>query len=154
MSATQQPLTTTYFENVSPIFPVSDVEASIKYYVEVLGFKVNWQVPGFAEVSRGRCGIMLAQGEQGNPGTWVWVGVGDADLLYQEYLAKGAKIRHPPNNYPWAYELQVFDLDGNVLRLGADSKKDQPIGTWLDMNGVEWTQSEGKWVRADTGTSS
>ncbi len=150
MSAAQQPLTTTYFENVRPIFPVSDLEASIKYYVEVLGFKVNWHVPGFAEVSRGRCGIMLAQGEQGHPGTWVWVGVGDADLLYEEYLAKGAKIRHPPNNYSWAYELQVFDLDGNVLRLGSDSKKDQPTGTWLDMNGVAWTQVDSKWVRADS----
>jgi catechol 2,3-dioxygenase-like lactoylglutathione lyase family enzyme len=152
MSAAQVPPTTTYFENVSPIFPVADVEASIKYYVEVLGFKVNWHVPGFASVARGRCGIMLAQGEQGNPGTWVWIGVGDADALHQEYLASGAKIRHPPNNYSWAYELQVYDLDGNVLRLGSDSKKDQPIGTWLDVNGVEWTQSDGKWVRVETGS--
>ena len=124
MSAAEQVprKTTTYFENVSPILRVADVEASIKYYVEVLGFKVNWHVPGFASVGRGRCGIMLTEDEQGNPGTWVWVGVGDADLLYAEYRAKGAKIRHPPNNYDWAYELQVFDLDGNVLRLGSDQK--------------------------------
>jgi hypothetical protein len=74
--------------------------------------------------------------------------VGDADLLYEEYLAEGAKIRHPPNNYSWAYELQVFDLDGNVLRLGSDSKRDQPLGTWLDMDGVEWRQTGDKWVRA------
>jgi catechol 2,3-dioxygenase-like lactoylglutathione lyase family enzyme len=155
MSAAEQVSpTTTYFENVSPILRVADVEASIKYYVEVLGFKVNWHVPGFASVGRGRCGIMLCENEQGNPGTWVWIGVGDADLLYQEYLASGAKIRHPPNNYPWAYELQVRDLDGNVLRLGSDRKQDQPLGTWLDMDGVEWTQSEGKWVRVDTAKKS
>jgi uncharacterized glyoxalase superfamily protein PhnB len=155
MSAAEQVSpTTTYFENVSPILRVDNVEASIKYYVEVLGFKVNWHVPGFASVGRGRCGIMLCENEQGNPGTWVWIGVGDADLLYQEYLASGAKIRHPPNNYPWAYELQVYDLDGNVLRLGSDQKQDQPLGTWLDMDGVEWTQSEGKWVRVDTAKKS
>lgn len=150
MSAAEQGSpTTTYFENVSPIFPVADLEESLKYYVEVLGFKVNWHVPGFAQVSRDRCGIMLCENEQGHPGTWLWAGVGDADLLYREYLAKGAKIRHPPNNYPWAYELQVFDLDGNVLRLGSDQKQDQPLGTWLDMDGVEWTQSDGKWVRVE-----
>jgi catechol 2,3-dioxygenase-like lactoylglutathione lyase family enzyme len=155
MSATEQVSpTTTYFENVSPILRVADVEASVKYYVEVLGFKLNWQVPGFASVGRGRCGIMLCENEQGNPGTWVWIGVGDADLLYQEYLASGAKIRHPPNNFPWAYELQVYDPDGNVLRLGSDQKKDQLLGTWLDMDGVEWTQSEGKWVRGDTAKKS
>jgi len=74
---------------------------------------------------------------------------GDADLLYEEYLSKGAKIRHPPNNYSWAYELQVFDLDGNVLRLGSDTKADQPLGTWLDMDGVEWRQVDGKWIRLE-----
>lgn len=140
---------TTYFEGVSPIFAVADLEASLTYYVDVLGFKVNWKAPGFAQVSRGRCGIMLAEGEQGHPGTWVWIGVGDADVLYAEYQAKGAKIRHPPSNYEWAYELQVYDLDGNVLRLGSDTKADQPLGTWLDMNGVEWKRSDGKWVRVD-----
>jgi catechol 2,3-dioxygenase-like lactoylglutathione lyase family enzyme len=155
MSAAEQVSpTTTHFEGVSPILRVADVEASIKYYVEVLGFKVNWHVPGFASVGRGGCGIMLCENEQGNPGAWVWIGIGDADLLHQEYLTSGAKIRHPPNNYPWAYELQVYDLDGNVLRLGSDQKKDQPLGTWLDMNGVEWTQSDGKWVLVDAAKKS
>jgi catechol 2,3-dioxygenase-like lactoylglutathione lyase family enzyme len=148
------PKSTTHFECVSPIFSVADLQASLKYYVEVLGFKVNWETPGFAEVSRGRCGIMLAEGEQGHPGTWVWVGIGDADLLYAEYLVKGARIRHPPNNYEWAYELQVYDLDNNVLRLGSDNKKDQPLGTWLDMNGVEWKRVDDKWVRADPAQTS
>ena len=150
MSAAEQLTSknTTYFENVCPILRVANLEASIAYYVDVLGFKVNWNAGRMASVGRGRCGIMLTEDEQGNPGSWVWVGVGDADLLYEEYRAKGAKIRHPPNNYDWAYELQVFDLDGNVLRLGSDTKKDQPLGTWLDMDGVEWRQTGDKWVRA------
>lgn len=144
----------TYFENVSPIFSVADLEASLKYYIEVLGFKVNWKVPGFAEVSRGRCGIMLCEGEQGHPGTWVWIGVGDAEAVYREYVAKGAKVRHPPNNYPWAYEVQIYDLDGNVLRLGSEQKKNEPLGTWLDDHGVEWTQADGNWVRVQSATQS
>ncbi len=146
---------TTYFECVSPILPVADLQASLDYYGNVLAFKVNWHAPNMASVSRGRCGLMLCEGEQGHPGTWVWVGIGDADLLYTEYCAKGAKIRHPPNNYSWAYEFQVFDLDGNVLRLGSDTKKDEPLGMWLDMDGVEWkTTADGKWVRVGVATIS
>ncbi len=141
----------TYFEGVSPILPVADLKDSIKYYTRVLGFKVNWETPVFASVGRGRCNLMLAESDQGHPGTWVWIGVGDADLLFQEYCEKRARIRHPPTNYPWAYEMQVSDPDGNVLRMGSDSKANEPFGPWLDMDGVLWTQStEGGWVRAET----
>jgi hypothetical protein len=94
---------------------------------------------------------MLAENDQGHSGTWVWVGVGDAELLFEEYCAKRARIRHPPTNYDWAYEMQVYDLDGNVLRMGSEPKANTPIGPWLDMNGITWTQSaDGGWKRADT----
>jgi len=122
---------------------VKNAAASIQYYVKILAFKKDWQFPEgespfFASVSRGRCHIFLSEGDQGNPGAWVWIGVEDAVALLNEYRRSGAKIRHPPTNYSWAYEMQVEDLDGNVLRLGSEPKKDQPIGEWLDMNGKVW----------------
>jgi catechol 2,3-dioxygenase-like lactoylglutathione lyase family enzyme len=138
----------TYFEGVSPILPVADLKDSIKYYTRVLGFKLNWEGPVLASVGRGRCNLMLAENDQGHPGTWVWIGVGDAGLLYEEYCAKRARIRHPPTNYPWAYEMQVSDPDGNVLRFGSEPKANEPIGPWRDMDGVQWTQAlDGAWVR-------
>lgn len=139
MSTAGQPKTTAIeFECVTPILRVENVEASLAYYVDVLGFKVDWQVKGYASVGRDRCHIMLAEDAQGHAGTWVWIGVEDAGRLYEEYKAKGAKIRHPPTNYEWAYELQVFDRDGHVLRLGSEPKQDEPIGPWLDEDGVLW----------------
>jgi len=131
------------FEGVCPILRVKNAAASIQHYVKILGFKRDWQFPEgdspfFASVSRGRCHIFLSEGDQGNPGAWVWIGVEDADALLNEYRSSGAKIRHPPTNYSWAYEMQVEDLDGNVLRLGSEPKKDQPTGEWLDMNGKVW----------------
>jgi hypothetical protein len=46
--------------------------------------------------------------------------------------------------------MQVEDLDGNVLRLGSDSKKDEPTGEWVDMQGKRWLpQAEGEWKRSD-----
>jgi hypothetical protein len=78
-------------------------------------------------VNRDTAGIYLCKGGQGQPGTWVWIGVDDVDVLYQEYLTSGAKIRLQPNNYPWAYEMHVEDPDGHVLRFGAEPKKDKPF---------------------------
>ncbi|MGA9529566.1 MAG: hypothetical protein WBS24_15730 [Terriglobales bacterium] len=70
--------------------------------------------------------------------------------MLEEYRRTGAKIRHPPTNYPWACEMQVEDLDGNVLRMGSDNKKDQPTGEWLDMQGQRWLpQPQGGWKRAE-----
>lgn len=140
----------TYFEGVTPILRVADLKDSLKYYVRTLGFKLDWEGPIFASVSRGRCHIMLSQGDQGHTGSWVWIGVGDADLLFEEYCARRARIRHPPTNYEWAYEMQVSDLDGNVLRMGSEPKPNAPIGPWLDMDGVAWQYTdEGKWERVE-----
>lgn len=141
------------FGGVNPIFQVRSLPASIDYYVRVLGFKLDWQDPSVvASVSRGRCGIFLVEGDQGNFGTWVWIGVSDAEALFDEYRASGARIRHPPTNYWWAYEMQVEDPDGNVLRLGSGPKKDEPFGEWLDMRGDRWVQAEdGAWTRVESG---
>jgi len=80
----------------------------------------------------------------------VWVGRSDADALLDEYRRTGPKVRHPPTNYPWAYEMQGEDPDGNVLRLGSDTKSNEPAGEWLDMQGNRWVRSsENKWTRGE-----
>jgi predicted enzyme related to lactoylglutathione lyase len=130
---------TNTFDGATPIFCVADVRTSIEHYVKALGFKVDWEAgPGFASVSRGKCHLFLCEKDQGHAGTWVWIGVSDVDSLATEYRQSGAKIRHPPTNYPWAYEMQVQDPDGNVLRFGSDQKRDEPFGLFLDMQGRLW----------------
>lgn len=139
------------FEGVCPILRVKSVVAGVEYYVQKLGFTIDWQTPYFCSVSRGRCHIFLSEGDQGNPGSWVWIGVEDAEALFNEYQASGAKIRHPPTNYAWAYEMQVEDPDGNILRLGSDPKSDHPAGEWLDMHGNRWVLvPTGEWQRMET----
>jgi len=139
------------FEGTTPILRVRDLAASIEHYVEVLGFTLDWQEPGvFGSVSRGRCTLFLCQEDQGHPGGWVWIGVGDAGALYEDYRSRGARIRHPPTNYAWAYEMQVEDPDGNVLRFGSEPKEGQPVGEWLDMRGNRWIKSpDGGWSRGE-----
>jgi predicted lactoylglutathione lyase len=139
----------TMFECVTPILRVQDLSISLDYYTRVLGFKVDWQESGImASVSRDCCNIMLCEGDQGNPGVWVWIGVGDVATLIEEYGIRGAKVRHPPTNYPWAYEMQIEDPDGNVLRFGSEPKAGESSGEWLDMHGDAWVMPpEGGWKR-------
>jgi catechol 2,3-dioxygenase-like lactoylglutathione lyase family enzyme len=139
------------FGGVTPILRVASLETSLAYYVGVLGFTEHWRDVGFASVGRGRVSVMLCEGDQGSPGTWVYVGVSDADALHEELRARGALIRHPPTNYPWrARELHVSDPDGHVLRLGSDAVPGEPVGEWLDGRGVRWIpQPDGSWQRAE-----
>ena len=130
---------------VTPVLRVRDMAASIDYYTRALGFKVDWGYPAegdsfFASVSRGKCHLFLSVGDQGHPGSWVWIDGVDVEALHEEYRASGARIRNPPTNYTWALEMQIEDPDGNVLRFGSDPKKDEPFGSWLDMDGNRWMQ--------------
>jgi hypothetical protein len=106
------------------------MSVSVSYYVDALGFKnAAWGDDNFTSVNRDAAGIYLCRGGQGRPGTWVWIGVEDVAALYEEYKAR-AKIRHAPENYPWAYEMKIEDPDGHVLRFGSEPRTDLSFTSW------------------------
>lgn len=101
---------------------------SLRYYVDVLGFSnAEWGTDDFTCVTRDNASIYLCHNDQGQPGTWIWIGVEDVGELYTEYLATGATVVHAPQNYPWAYEMKVADPDGHVLRFGSEPREDIPV---------------------------
>ena len=112
----------TSFGSANPIFPVKDLAASLAYYTEKLGFEHDWGERGIASASRGDCRILLTEWVQGQPGSWVWIGVDDAGALHEELVARGAKIRFPPTNYRWAFEVHVEHLEEGE-RVGRTSGK-------------------------------
>lgn len=123
----------TRFEHADPILRVANMRNSIRYYIDVLGFRnAPWGSDDFTSVTRDGATIYLCCGDQGAPGTWAWVGVEDAEALYQEYQASGAKIRQRPTNHAWALEFQVEDPDGHVLRFGSEPLRDRPFGPMGD----------------------
>lgn len=135
----------------TPILRVSDFEASVAYYTSALGFALAWRDGRFGAVRRGDASLMLSEGSQGCGGTWVYLGVSDADALYEELRGRGARIRHPPTTFPWgSRELHVLDPDGHVLRFGAEARPGDPLGPWLDEAGARWMpQPDGSWRRAE-----
>jgi predicted enzyme related to lactoylglutathione lyase len=113
----------TKFECANPILSVADM-AKRSLYVDVLGFSnAEWGGADFTCVSRDNAGIYLSEGDQGQPGTWAWIGVEDVEALYEEYTAKGAMILHPPENFARALEMKVRDPDGHILRFGSESRE-------------------------------
>ena len=139
------------FTHATPILRVSDFDASVAYYVDVLGFGLDWRDGRFGCVRRGDAALMLSEGSQGCAATWVYLSVSDADALHDELRGRGARIRVPPTNYPWgARELHVLDPDGHVLRLGSGALPGEPPGAWLDEDGTRWLpQADGSWSRAE-----
>ncbi len=131
---------------VNPILVVKDLDAAIAYYTEKLGFRVQFrQVSFFGCVARGKTSLFLCVGDQGHPGTWVWIGTDDVTRLHAELEAAGALIRQAPTNFEWALEMQVADPDGNVLRFGSDPIEGEPYGPWLDMDGRQWLPEGEGW---------
>lgn len=126
------------FGSAIPVLRVKDVDASIAYFTVNLGFELRWRAgDGFACVARDKCSLFLTSGNHSQP-MWVWIGVQSVRSLHEQYIASGARILNPPNNFEWALEMQVEDLDGNVLRIGSDREKDQPLGVWRDADGIFW----------------
>ena len=52
------------FGGAAPIFRVRDVRASLGYYVDVLGFTVNWDEGGMVSVSSGDTTLFLTEWDQ------------------------------------------------------------------------------------------
>lgn len=123
--ATRRPRREGFFESAVPILNVANVPDSIAYYVDQLGFELEWEwgdPPGFACVFRDNVRIFLCQDGQGAKGTWISIFVDDVDALYRRYEERGAIIRQPPTNFPWGVrEMNVEDLDGHRLRMGSDA---------------------------------
>lgn len=109
-------------ENVTPILSVSDMNKSLSFYIDILGFKkAGWGDDHFTSINKDNTGLYLCKGGQGRSGTWIWIGFdGDIVALHQKLKSNGVTIKLPPTNFSWAYEMQVEDPDGHVLRFGTD----------------------------------
>jgi hypothetical protein len=56
-------------ENVTPILRVEDLDVSRRYYIQKLGFSLDWDAGGMISLSRDQKSIMLCERSQGQPGT-------------------------------------------------------------------------------------
>lgn len=124
---------------------VRDVQKSLAYYRDVLGFEVNWewtpegQPTSEGWVALGDCQVMLAslgsaRGEglrkQLELNRW---GVGvtfsfrfaveEIDAYFRQVKAAGAKVLEEPHATPYGWhQFVIEDLDGYRLAFSVDAK--------------------------------
>lgn len=130
-----------------PFFIVTDMEASLRFYVDGLGFEVlySWTPRGKIEwcyLKREGAALMLQQPRNDIPNPWKpegKTGIGvhtcffceDALALYHEFIAKGINAEEPfVSNNMWSTTLR----DPDDYRLEFESSTDVPEGTKLS----EW----------------
>ncbi|MFP5393403.1 MAG: glyoxalase superfamily protein [Gammaproteobacteria bacterium] len=109
---------------VTPILRIFDEALAREFYIDFLGFKVDWEhrfepdLPLYMQVSRDGCVLHLS-GHFGDcsPGAAIRIQVTDVDALQRELSAKQYKHCRPSvEDMPWdAREMGIRDPFGNRL---------------------------------------
>ncbi|MDI2590124.1 glyoxalase superfamily protein [Pseudomonas sp. N3-W] len=105
-----------------PIFKISSEKLAREYYVDCLGFSIDWEhrqnnYPAYLQVSSGELVLHLTEHEgDAEPGTTIMVSVNGIDDLYVEL-----KSRLPTNKISRSISnknqvLQIDDPFGNHIR--------------------------------------
>lgn len=100
-----------------PELPFDNVAAAVRYYCEVLGFRINYQQENLGVLDRDAVTILLIERTEQHKGIGSFeVYVSDADALHAEFSAKGARVLGPPVSHPWGLrDFTVLDLEGNRI---------------------------------------
>lgn len=109
----------------TPILRMFDEQMTREFYVDFLGFKIDWEhrfdaaAPLYMQVSHGDC-VMHLSGHFGDtcPGGAVRIPVDDIDSYQQGLLAKKYKHARPgaAELMPWGTrDLTITDPSGNRL---------------------------------------
>ncbi|MBD5653574.1 MAG: VOC family protein [Candidatus Eremiobacteraeota bacterium] len=119
------------FPAAVPEIPAADVDKAAAYYVDRLGFTVDWgdDRGGIAGISKGNCRLFITNrtfresyGTRG-PGLF-WLNLEsktEVDELFAAWKAAKATIVSEPEDKSWKLrEFVVADLDGNLIRVFYD----------------------------------
>ena len=109
---------------VTPILRIFDEAKAREFYIDFLGFKLDWEhrfepgFPLFAQLTRDGQTIFLTE-HSGDceVGGAVYFIVDDVDSLYRAFSAANVPIEQPPHDTDWgSREMLLRDPDGNRLR--------------------------------------
>jgi catechol 2,3-dioxygenase-like lactoylglutathione lyase family enzyme len=115
----------------TPILRSFDEAKAREFYVDFLGFKVDWEhrfgdnFPLYMQVSRGGCILHLSEHhEDCSPGSALRIPVDDADALRDELHSKDYRNAKPgAEDMPWGTrEMAIADPFGNRLIFFSEKK--------------------------------
>jgi catechol 2,3-dioxygenase-like lactoylglutathione lyase family enzyme len=124
---------------IQPVHRVRDVNTSVAYYRDVLGFEIDFvqgDPPAHARVSSGdrtngtavriRFEQLARDAASSTDAGYCYIHVGhDLDGLCQWYRSRGATILREPESHPWGLrDFYVRDCDGYVLCFAGELRDD------------------------------
>jgi catechol 2,3-dioxygenase-like lactoylglutathione lyase family enzyme len=112
-------------QRVMPTLRMTDYARSKQFYVDALGFQVDWEhrfepgFPVFAQVSRDGMAFFLTEHTGDcSVGGLVHLYVPDVDQWFDEFQRKGVRVQEPPNEgLPGLRSMTLLDPDGNKLHI-------------------------------------
>lgn len=123
------------FRGTIPILRIFAVDKAMEFYVDFLGFKVDWEhrfgdnFPLYAQISRGNLRLHLSEHHgDASPGSTVFVWMRAIAAYHAELTAKDYRYNKPGlEDAPWdAKVMQVSDPFGNRLRFSEPNAADDP----------------------------
>ena len=108
------------------VLAVHDARRSAAFYVEMLGFHIVMEPPGWIFVAKDSCMIMLGEcpddmqaSELGCHSYFAYFRVEDADSYYHHLKANGADVLSEIEDKPWAMrEFGLRTPDGHRITIG------------------------------------
>ena len=118
------------FSHFASVLGVVDMNESIAFYRDKLGFKVNftWQDPiEYAVLKRGDVGVHLSlqnhRQRNGDVHTQLYVFVHDVQAVHAEFVTNGVKQISEPTTYEYGMtDFDVKDPNGHILSFGKGSE--------------------------------
>jgi len=105
---------------IAPEIPVTDLQRSVEYYEQKLGFRLAMQMPAgdYAIVERDGVAIHLFEDHsQVHPPVGVHIFTPDLEELYSEIQQRGARVSQGIIQKPWGNrDFRVNDDSGNELK--------------------------------------
>jgi len=114
-------MTAAKLNSVSPIFQVANLQRSIDFYTQVMGFELAWTwgtPPDRASLCRDSVEITLEVERSPRPSD-VYVQVKGIDDYYARIVGAGAQVRVPLADRKYGMrDCRIRDPDGNGIALG------------------------------------
>lgn len=116
----------TKFNHLRPMLWTQDMDETIKFYTEILGFNLDeknsdW---GWASLSRDGIGIMIAKPNEHSLHSKIffsgsfYFNVNNVDELWKK-VKENAKVCYEPENFEWEMrEFAIYDNNGYILQFG------------------------------------
>lgn len=111
------------------VFTVADVARSLRFYIDKLGFTVDFQMgdpPTYAIVERDAVSLHLMPASQDPRGlgtSSIYVFAAGVDALHAQLVERGCPVEVAPQDFSYGMrEMSVRDPDGNRVTFGEEIK--------------------------------